>query len=84
MVFSDGFFFLIEYWKKKPIEVSITTDNTFDKEIEDALVKDGCCSQGNSPDYCLKLDLCSNFFNLTENFTFSETNGTSSRSSQAC
>ena len=67
----------------KLIGVSITTDNTFDNEIEDALVKDGCCSQGNSPDYCLKLDLCSNFFNLTENFTFSETNGTSSRSSQS-
>lgn len=33
--------------------MSITTEDTFNTASGEALVKDGCCSQGNSPDYSM-------------------------------
>lgn len=38
MVFSDGFFFLIESWGKKLIEVSITTEVSFNPVSGEELV----------------------------------------------
>jgi len=38
LVFSNGFFFLIEYWGMKLIGVSITTEDTFNPVSGEELV----------------------------------------------